>query len=983
MKKTSSSNAAKATLSALFFICSIVFTVVALATPGSRSTQHRRSAAAARLQPAAILALPPAPANPADKLGFENFEGPGVLTNVSTSSQGQPVNTVEYVAHDAGEPSIGVNWSTNVTAFQSDLQTLFVTFDDSCNLAHTKDTWVNRPAKTSQGVDQDPIGFTDRVTGRTFAAELTLTSPTCKTSKTDDDGLTWVPSTGAGFGQGIDHETLGGGPFHAPFVTPPPPAYPHAVYYCVQLPHATCALSVDGGNSFGPGVEIDPVADANCIGIHGHVKVGPDGTAYVPTANCNGMGSVIVSENNGATWTIQHVPGTTSPSDIIDAQVATDNNGKLYFIMANGDGTPVVATADLHGTNWTNVYNIGASVGVLTTGYPYVTAADKDRAAVAFYGSTKSAGASGLSDHGFHGVWHLYVAATYDGGQTWTTTDATPNDPLQRGCIWARGGADICRNLLDFIGMTVDNQGRIEVGYVDGCPDGDCAQAPVNPDGSSAVAGNSYTARGAIARQSSGRRLVAQFDPASPTSAPGMPLVTERRVGHAVHLGWSEADDGNSPITGYQIFRGTAAGAESLLTTLPATQTRFDDLTATDTTKTYYYKVLAANALGTSCANNEVAAPYVGNGCTGFIVQKTPPGHPEQNGGAGVAPASLAIDYVAVAEPPGTSNFLFQMKTTSLATVPPNSRWRIVWNSYASAGEQFYVGMTTDQNSTPSFEYGSIATGVVALVIGVPTETKIANALAGSNFNADGTISIVVPKSVFGNPQPGDLLGAVNGRTFTGDTPQTNTLERSNALIDHTFAKAQRDNGHPAATYTVLGNDNCEGGIVPLSAVSRKNHPSAGTRDLDLPLSGNLGVECRKGQGQNSDQHQVVVTFDAPVTLNSASVPPGKGSVTTAVASGSQVFVNLTVPNGTKTAITMNVFDGTNTGSVVIPMGVLLGDVDGTGRVDADDVTLVRQNNFQPLTQNPPIFKYDVDVSGRIDADDVTITRQQNFTILQ
>src|SRR5206468_2743318 len=137
----------------------------------------------------------------------------------------------------------------------------------------------------------------------------------------------------------------------------------------------------------------------------------------------------------------------------------------------------------------------------------------------------------------------------------------------------------------------------------------------------------------------------------------------------------------------------------------------------------------------------------------------------------------------------------------------------------------------------------------------------------------DGTIKIYVPKLAFGNPQPGDLLGAVGGRTITGDnsdcatdiTPQctpNNKLERSNSFVDHTFVKAQSDNSFPAATYTVLGNGACEGGIVPLGAVSRKTHDSISPPfDIDLPLTGNIGIECRKGQGTNSDQHQVVVTF--------------------------------------------------------------------------------------------------------------------------
>src|SRR6185295_6685869 len=87
--------------------------------------------------------------------------------------------------------------------------------------------------------------------------------------------------------------------------------------------------------------------------------------------------------------------------------------------------------------------------------------------------------------------------------------------------------------------------------------------------------------------------------------------------------------------------------------------------------------------------------------------------------------------------------------------------------------------------------------------------------LAGSSFNADGTITIIVPKAALGNPQPGDLLGAVNGRTFTGDIPGTPEalLERSNIMIDHTFVKAQTDNSYPAATYTVTGNVPCSSTI--------------------------------------------------------------------------------------------------------------------------------------------------------------------------
>jgi hypothetical protein len=291
-----------------------------------------------------------------------------------------------------------------------------------------------------------------------------------------------------------------------------------------------------------------------------------------------------------------------------------------------------------------------------------------------------------------------------------------------------------------------------------------------------------------------------------------MPLVTVRRANGVVRLAWSEADTGNANITSYRIMRGIASGAETLLTSVSGNQTTYSDTTATNPNQTYYYKILAVNSVGTSCGNNEVAAPFVGDTCNGLIVQKTPPGHPEQQL-HGLAPASLAIDWVAVAEPPGTTNLVFKLKATNLASVPPSSRWRVVWNSYSAqsydpAAQQFYVGMRTDQNGAVTFDYGTIATAVVGLVIGVPTETSIGS-LPGSSFNADGTITLVIPKSAVGNPAPGDLLGAINGRTFTGDTAETQNLERSTLLVDHTFVKGQRDNGHPAATYSVVGNVAC------------------------------------------------------------------------------------------------------------------------------------------------------------------------------
>src|SRR5205085_7467626 len=123
----------------------------------------------------------------------------------------------------------------------------------------------------------------------------------------------------------------------------------------------------------------------------------------------------------------------------------------------------------------------------------------------AFFGTTVPGNYTDLANYPQAAPWHLYIAATFDGGVSWTTVDATPNDPVQRGSI-CNLGTTTCmrtpndRNLLDFMDETIDAQGRVLVGYPDGCI-GPCVNSPAGAHP------NSYTARATIAWQSGGIRL--------------------------------------------------------------------------------------------------------------------------------------------------------------------------------------------------------------------------------------------------------------------------------------------------------------------------------------------------------------------------------------------------------------------------------------------------------------------------------------------
>lgn len=397
-------------------------------------------------------------------------------------------------AHNAGEPSIGVNWTTGTALFQAYTSTFTATFDGAGAA-----TWADRSAAAANGCPQgsttslDPILYTDHESGRTFESQLA--GKTALTCYTDDDGASWHPTSGSGINSGVDHQTLGGGAFHSG--APGGLTSDRSVYYCSQdIADASCAVSRDGGTTYGPAVPIYNLLD--CGGLHGHVKVAPDGTVYVPNKGCGGNQGVAVSTDNGTSWTLHKVP-TSTPGDS-DPSVGIGADGTVYFGYQNSDGTAHVAVSHDQGATWVNDQNVGAQLGVRNVVFPATVAGDANRAAFAFLGSTT--GGNYQDQAHFTGVWHLYVATTYDGGVSWVTADATPSDPVQKGSICTGGttcGND--RNLLDFNDVTIDAQGRVLVAYADGCTGACATGGPQN-----------YDALATIARQSSGSTLFGSYD---------------------------------------------------------------------------------------------------------------------------------------------------------------------------------------------------------------------------------------------------------------------------------------------------------------------------------------------------------------------------------------------------------------------------------------------------------------------------------------
>jgi uncharacterized repeat protein (TIGR01451 family) len=759
---------------------------------------------------------------------------------------------------DAGEPTLGANWKTGKVMFQSFLTTFRVTFDDSC--ASTPSAlWEDKSPPTSAN-SLDPILWTANRTGdapnRTIVSQLSGT--TSLSSYTDNDGETWIPSQGGSGVSGVDHQSIGGGPFAPPA---PSATYPNAVYYCSQsVAEANCALSVDGGQTYGPAVPIYNIDE--CAGLHGMPKVSPvDGTVYVPNSNCISDGllsytkqAVIVSEDNGVTWEIRTIPNSIASAS--DPSVDIGADGRVYFGYANGNKKPVVAVSDNRGVTWKNISDVGAVFGIENTAFPAVVAGHNDRAAMTFFGTRRKGTPDSL---GFDGLWYLYIAHTYDGGKSWITVNVTPNDPIQRGGIWLAGGSPIHRNLLDFYDVTVDGQGRVLIGYDDGCAGGACVQAPPGSTG------NSYTAIATIARQTGGRGLFPRFD--TPSTAqpkvPGAPFLTVYRDGARARLAWSQSDDGGSPITGYKVYR-VRGGLEQLIATVKNVTAYADILP--DKTDTFSYRVAAINAVGESCGSNERLTQPTGGSCTSRLLAKDPTGDQKS------APANpdLDIQSVSISEPPFPNSehkLVFQMKVANLGTPPPNRQWRILWNypkgpggeGQASFAGRYYVGMNTSASGQVSFEYG-IVTNIDEVPASTQIPMRLGDADAGSNYKPDGTITIVIANDKVGNPGGGDLLGTVTGRTFAGNGNET---VRTTAAIDLTATYSLLD----FAAYMLNGNT-----CVDLK-VYKDSSTNAGVR-VGQDLVYNIRV---KNLGRTTAT-SVVMTDNLPSSMTFVSFTTSQGS---------------------------------------------------------------------------------------------------------
>ena len=323
----------------------------------------------------------------------------------------------------------------------------------------------------------------------------------------------------------------------------------------------------------------------------------------------------------------------------------------------------------------------------------------------------------------------------------------------------------------------------------------------------------------------------------------------------------------------------------------------------------------------------------------------------------GIYDNSVYIGGSGVAAASSTFGFVSNVTTGTRAYVD-----NIFWNARSNAsgtGKNYAISLTGLPGAVSDYnDLFATGTGTFVGLFGGLDRATLADWQTATGLDAN---------SISANPQ----FIAPTGDAVTGD-------------LHLNCGSPATGNGTPVAGITNDYDGDARNAMSPaigadeptfvaptaISAVSRKTHGAAGDFDVDLPLAGPVGVEPRNG-GATGD-YQIVVTFATPVTIGSATVNAGTGSVASATGNGTNtITVDLTgVTNAQYLTVSLNCADdGTNLGDVSVTMAVLLGDVNGNGMANGVDVSAVKSEVGVPVTISN--FRADVGANGSISASDV------------
>jgi sugar lactone lactonase YvrE len=183
-----------------------------------------------------------------------------------------------------------------------------------------------------------------------------------------------------------------------------------------------------------------------------------------------------------------------------------------------------------------------------------------------------------------------------------------------------------------------------------------------------------------------------------------------------------------------------------------------------------------------------------------------------------------------------------------------------------------------------------------------------------------------------------------------------------------------------------LNNSIRRGQLAPLSftrALSRKIHTGNRTLDVDLALTGTPTVEPRTGG--LAGNHTLVVDFSTNMSQAEATIVGGSAGLSApASASGTAIVVNLASAADAQ-IVEIAISNATDSLGRTLPpfsvrLGLLLGDVNNDGSVNAGDALVARNRSGQQA--NTANLRSDLNLDGVTNSGDALIVRSRSGSTL-
>lgn len=286
----------------------------------------------------------------------------------------------------------------------------------------------------------------------------------------------------------------------------------------------------------------------------------------------------------------------------------------------------------------------------------------------------------------------------------------------------------------------------------------------------------------------------------------------------------SSSDPAGRALTNYGLDYGDGTVAVQSTPSLPShTYT---------TTGTHTVSLQVTNSGGALSAPLNKAITVLGTppGCAAngdVLIQATPA---QFSGTEGQDPGNGTdvIQWGSISEPasmPG--EFVFTLKVNNLTTVQPGFRWIFFFDIPGRVEPNtgyYYVAMVSSDGASPVFNYGyrTVNAG------GFGQFQVLGSLNAASNFNPDGTITLVLDKSAFAL-NTGNQLTHIDAETRTSAPDDlTGTTSAGVGLTQESVGAA--------VPYTLVGNSTCAANAAPVAHLSAT--ATQGTAPLAVTFSG-------------------------------------------------------------------------------------------------------------------------------------------------